>query len=66
MKFGNQCIVVAIDAKKNKNSWEVFINGGRVETGIDAIQWAKKVEKLGLERFYLHLWIEMEQKKALT
>ena len=47
MKFGNQCIVVAIDAKKNKNSWEVFINGGRVETGIDAIQWAKKVEKLG-------------------
>ncbi len=47
MKFGNQCIVVAIDAKKNKSSWEVFINGGRVETGIDAIQWAKKVEKLG-------------------
>ena len=47
MKFGNQCIVVAIDAKKVKNSWKVFINGGRVETGIDAIQWAKKVEKLG-------------------
>ena len=47
MKFGNQCIVVAIDAKKIKNSWKVFINGGRVETSIDAIQWAKKVEKLG-------------------
>ena len=47
MKFGNQCIVVAIDAKKIKNSWKVFINGGRVETGIDAIQWAKKVEKHG-------------------
>ena len=47
MKFGNQCIVVAIDAKKIKNSWEVFINGGRVGTGINAIQWAKKVEKLG-------------------
>ena len=47
MKFGNQCIVVAIDAKKIKNSWKVFINGGRVETGIDTIQWAKKVEKLG-------------------
>lgn len=47
MKFGNQCIVVAIDAKKVKNSWKVFINGGRVETSIDAIQWAKKVEKLG-------------------
>ena len=38
MKFGNQCIVVAIDAKKVKNSWKVFINGGRVETGIDAIK----------------------------
>ena len=47
MKFGNQCIVVAIDAKKIKNSWKVFINGCRVESGIDAIQWAKKVEKLG-------------------
>ena len=35
------------DAKKIKNSWKVFINGGRVETGINAIQWAKKVEKLG-------------------
>ena len=47
VKFGNQCIVVAIDAKKKGNSWEVYVNGGRISTGIDAIQWAKKVEKLG-------------------
>ena len=47
VKFGNQCIVVAIDAKKKGNSWEVYVNGGRISTGIDSIQWAKKVEKLG-------------------
>ena len=46
-KFGNQCIVVAIDAKKNSKSWNVFINGGRVDTGIDAISWAKNIEKRG-------------------
>ena len=46
-KFGNQCIVVAIDAKKVKNEWKVFINGGRINTNIDAIKWAKKVEDLG-------------------
>ena len=46
-KFGNQCIVVAIDAKKKKKSWDVFINGGRINTGLDVIQWAKKVESLG-------------------
>ena len=46
-KFGNQCIVVAIDAKRTKKSWDVFINGGRINTGLDVIQWAKKVESLG-------------------
>ena len=46
-KFGNQCIVVAIDAKKVKNDWKVFINGGRINTNIDAVKWAKKVEGLG-------------------
>ena len=46
-KFGNQCIVVAIDAKKVKNEWKVFINGGRINTNIDAVKWAKKVEDLG-------------------
>ncbi len=49
VKFGSQCIVVAIDAKRKKSEkgWEVYIHGGRTPTGIDVIEWAKKVEKLG-------------------
>ena len=39
-RFGNQCIVLAIDAKRVGHRWEVFINGGRTSTGIDAVQWA--------------------------
>jgi cyclase len=39
-RFGNQCIVLAIDAKRADQGWEVFINGGRTPTGIDAVQWA--------------------------
>jgi len=46
-RFGSQCIVVAIDAKRTKKSWEVYIYGGRTPTGIDALRWAKKVESLG-------------------
>ena len=47
-KFGNQCIVVAIDAKQvKKNKWEIYTHGGRKNTGIDAIEWAKKMEGLG-------------------
>ena len=46
-KFGNQCIVVAIDAKKKSNSWNVYINGGSIDTGLDAIKWAEKAESLG-------------------
>ncbi|MEN8906718.1 MAG: imidazole glycerol phosphate synthase subunit HisF [Clostridiales bacterium] len=48
-KFGSQCVVVAIDAKRNskKDSWDVYLNGGRVNTGIDAIEWVKKAEKMG-------------------
>lgn len=46
--FGSQCIVVAIDAKKLPTmKWEVYINGGRTPTGIDAVLWAKEVEKRG-------------------
>lgn len=48
LKFGSQCIVVAIDARsKADGGWEVFINGGRTPTGLDAVEWAKKVENLG-------------------
>ena len=46
-KFGSQCIVVAIDAKKNGNDWEVFTHGGRNNTGINAVEFAKKMEDSG-------------------
>ncbi|WP_309399556.1 imidazole glycerol phosphate synthase subunit HisF [Cerasicoccus maritimus] len=47
-KFGNQCIVVAIDAKRvATGKWEVFTHGGRTPTGLDAIEWARKVTELG-------------------
>ena len=46
--FGSQCIVVAIDARKvAEGKWNVYVNGGRVDTGMDAIEWAKRVVKLG-------------------
>lgn len=58
LRFGSQCIVVAIDAKRTvargardkgpgSGKWEVFINGGRIPTGLDAVKWAKKMESLG-------------------
>lgn len=48
-KFGSQCVVCAIDAKRKADGsgWEIYLNGGRVNTGIDALEWAKKSEKLG-------------------
>lgn len=46
-KYGNQCIVCAIDAKWNGEFYEVYIHGGKTPTGINAIEWAKKVESLG-------------------
>jgi len=46
-KFGSQCIVVAIDAKKESDGWKVFINGGRTPTGLDAVQWAKEAAARG-------------------
>lgn len=46
-KCGSQCIVVAIDAKRVRDTWEVYTYGGRQPTGIDAVTWAKEMEKLG-------------------
>jgi cyclase len=47
-KYGSQCIVVAIDAKRaGDNKWEVFTHGGRKATGLDVVEWAKKMEHLG-------------------
>ena len=46
--FGRQCIVAAIDAKKkNDGTWEVFISGGRIATGLDAVEWSVEMERLG-------------------
>lgn len=46
-RFGSQCVVVAIDAKKTDGGYHVFIHGGRTDTGLDAPEWAKTVQKLG-------------------
>lgn len=48
-KFGSQCVVVAMDAKRNeeRDSWDIYINGGRINTGMDAIEWAIEAEKRG-------------------
>ena len=48
-KFGSQCVVVAIDAKRRSDNsgWNVYINGGRIDTGLDAVTWARLADKLG-------------------
>jgi cyclase len=48
-KFGSQCVVVAIDARKRADDtgWNIYKNGGRIDTGIDVLEWAVKVNKLG-------------------
>ena len=47
--FGSQCVVVAIDARRREDGtgWNVYKNGGRIDTGLDAIEWAKKADRLG-------------------
>lgn len=46
-RFGAQCIVLAVDARRNGSSWEVYVNGGRVPTGMDAVEWATRAVELG-------------------
>jgi imidazole glycerol-phosphate synthase subunit HisF len=46
-RFGTQCIVVAVDAKQKGEGWEVFTNGGRTATGLDALEWARRMEGYG-------------------
>jgi cyclase len=46
-EFGSQCVVVAIDTKFENSEWTVFVNGGKIPTGIKTLDWAKQVEKLG-------------------
>jgi len=45
--FGAQCVVIAIDAKKQEDGWGVYLNGGRVETGREAVEWAKEATERG-------------------
>ena len=48
LKFGRQCVVLAVDAKRNEEGrWDVYLNGGRVKTDLDAIEWIQKAERLG-------------------
>ncbi len=46
-RFGSQCIVVAVDAKRAADHWEVFIHGGRTPTGLDAVEWVQRMERFG-------------------
>lgn len=48
-KFGRQCVVVAIDAKRraDNSGWNVYVNGGRIDTGLDALEWAEKADTMG-------------------
>ena len=63
-KFGSQCVVAAIDAKRSENSWEVYVNGGRKPVGLDAVEWAVKCEKLGAGEILLTSMDEDGQKKG--
>ena len=64
-KFGSQCVVAAIDAKRKENGgWEVYVNGGRTPVGLDAIEWAKKCEELGAGEILLTSMDEDGQKKG--
>lgn len=54
-KFGSQCVALSIDAKKQKSGkWTVFLNGGRIDSGMDALDWAIKGEKLGAGEIVLN------------
>lgn len=59
-KFGSQCI----EREKNKDSWSVLINGGKKKTGLDAVEWAKKVESLGAGEILLTSWNSDGAKKG--
>lgn len=63
-KFGSQCVVAAIDAKRKGNSWEVYVNGGRKPMGIDAVEWAVKCQELGAGEILLTSMDEDGQKQG--
>ena len=65
-RFGSQCVVVAIDAKRRGSRWEVFTHGGRTATGLDAVKWAKKRSGWARARFFSQAWIGTGPKKGMT
>jgi len=74
-KFGSQCVVIAIDAKKiGEKKWEIYTHGGRKAAGLDAVEWAKKVENLGageilltsMDRDGTKLGYELELTRAIA
>lgn len=66
-RFGTQCIVVAIDAKRAAlpNRWEVFTHGGRKPTGLDALGWAERMERYGAGESCLPVWMKMDSCEAM-
>ncbi|HCI59188.1 MAG TPA: imidazole glycerol phosphate synthase subunit HisF, partial [Ruminococcus sp.] len=62
--FGSQCVVAAIDAKRNENGWEVYVNGGRTPVRLDAVEWAVKCEELGAGEILLTSMDEDGQKNG--
>lgn len=67
LKFGSQCVVVAIDAKHRTDGdgWEVYKAGGRINTGLDAVEWAKKAYELGAGEILLQVWMETGQRQDM-
>ena len=73
-RFGSQCIVVAIDAKRVGDHWEVFTHGGRKPTGLDAVAWAKRMVELGagellltsMDRDGTRIGFDLELTRAIT
>jgi cyclase len=64
-RYGSQCIVVAIDAKQTApNQWEVFTHGGRRATGLDAVEWARKMQSLGAGEILLTSMDQDGQKRG--
>ena len=61
--FGSQCIVLSVDAKREGDRWHAYINGGRDDTGMDAVRWAKDGEKLGAGEILLNS-IDMDGTRA--
>lgn len=66
-KFGSQCVVVAIDAKRRADGsgWNIYKNGGRVDMGIDAVEWAVRANQLGAGKSFLPVWTVTGQKTVM-